>query len=155
TGAPIELVGATLVDSAGGGAFDFGCHECGNVLTGTIPSGQTVRVVGGLLSSAAVTLDDVTNNGSLVLDSSKGDYALVDGTSLTNNGSLQLLQGAGAGTRYVRVPVTNASSGTITVTSNDVRFDGGTTTTNNGMVAVGDGAGMVVSNGGTFVQSGG
>ena len=43
TGNPVALTGATLIDSAGGGAFQL---LGGSALSGTIPAGQTVTVLG-------------------------------------------------------------------------------------------------------------
>lgn len=150
SGNAVVVSSATLADSAGSGTFQLVGFD--NTLTGTIPAGQTVTVLGtpSAPSTTHFASATVVNNGTLALDSSNGQFALVDAGSLTNNGTLNVNQGAG-GTRYLRVPVTNASTGTVNVTAADMRQDAGTTDTNNGSWLLGDGARQLLAGGSSLV----
>src|SRR5205085_1399448 len=92
-------------------------------------------LLGGLSGNADISLASttVTNNGTLVMDSTTANYSLIASGTLANNAAFQIVAGAG-GTRYLRVPVTNSATGTVSITSTDVRQDLGTLTTNNGTV---------------------
>ena len=95
-----------------------------------------------------MTATTVVNDGTLNMDSNNGDFSLIQDGALTNNGSFNLVQGSG-GTRYLRVPVTNSSTGTVTITNSDVRQDIGTANVNNGSWILGDG-GFVNQAGGSI-----
>src|SRR6202035_666833 len=85
TNAP-TLQNATLVDSAGTGALEF--VSSSNTLSGTIPSDQTVTVLGDTAhGNARATLSGtVTNDGTLALDSNDaGSYAMIDGSAMLDN----------------------------------------------------------------------
>ena len=153
TGNPIVLSGSTLNDSAGTGAFDLVSSD---TLSGTIPAGQTVRVLGTAPANASTTLGapSVTNNGTLVLDSTaSGAFSLVQGNTLLNNGALKVLQGAG-NARYLRIPITNAAGGTFEISSSTAFQDVSTATINDGLFTLLDGANLSVS-GGSFTNNAG
>ena len=103
TGNAVALSGASLIDSAGAGEFKLsgGCK-----LSGTIPSGQTVTVSGGLGIDSNTTLSGgapVTNDGTLVLDSPSGDgWAQLQGEKLINSGTVRT-QVEGASLDYLEV----------------------------------------------------
>jgi hypothetical protein len=142
---------STLNDSAGGGAFSMVNTDD---LNGTIPSGQTVSVLGvpGANSIAQLGAAGVTNDGTFVLDSqSGGGYADVNGGTLTNNG---LFKTAADGTNvtYIDANLTNSSTGTVTIASSASKQDVGTTTTNNGLFSVADGGVITLSGGSIFTQ---
>ncbi len=135
TGNPVALTGATLTDSAGGGAFQL---LGGSRLSGTIPTGQTVTVLGNAAGGdASTTLNGgVTNDGTLVLDNASGsNFALLQGATLTNDGTLQS-QVEGTSNDYLRVSVVNTAAATMVVVSGELRQDQNTTITNNGTLTV-------------------
>jgi hypothetical protein len=144
----------TLADSAGtGGTFDM---QCSNTLSGTIPATQTVTVLGDGCGSAQTNLAgaSVENQGTLNLDSNNGNYAMLNGGALTNDGTIATLQDAG-GPRYLRSNITNNADGTINAGASDTVMDNGNTLTNSGTLVVPSTGGLSVYNGSTFVQSGG
>ncbi len=135
TGNPVELSGATLLDSNGSGELKLvgGCK-----LSGQIPSGQTVTVSGGpgIDSSTTLTSNPVTNEGVLVLDSPSGDgYALIEGERLVNDGTVRT-QVEGASFDDVEVNLENTTAGKLEVESGELREDQSTTTANEGTVSV-------------------
>lgn len=147
--------GSTLADSGGtGGTFLIECD--GGTLSGTIPATQTVTVQGNGCGSPSLTLagTSVTNDGTLNLDSTDGNYALVAGSPLVNDGTFAAEQDGG-GTRYIRANVTNATGGMVTVGAADTRMDNGNTLANSGTVSVSDGAALALSNGSAFSQGAG
>jgi hypothetical protein len=154
SGNPPVLYSVTLNDSGGTGSFQLaGAAK----LTGTIPAGQTVTVEGSATygsASADFLSATVTNNGTLALDSTSSNYAEILDGSLTNNGELDLNQGGG-GVRYLFASVTNASTGTVHVTSTTVLQYNSTTDTNDGSWLLGDGAVMTLNSGSKFTADAG
>jgi hypothetical protein len=145
---------STVADGgATGGTILF---ECGNNLSGTVPANQTVDVQGNGCGNATLNLTgtQVTNNGTFEMDSTDGNYSLVQGSPMVNGGTFETLQDNG-GTRYVRVSLTNKNAGTVSIGDYDTRFDVNTTVTNNGTFTVAAGAGMTFTGGGTFTQAAG
>jgi hypothetical protein len=142
-----------MVDSAGTGSFTF---EAGVTLSGTIPSGQTVTVLGAAPGNSSTTLSGtVTNNGTLILDSSNGNWALINGSgTLDNKGTLKTLQSA-AGQRYFEAAIINEPAGTVEIASADTRQDANTLTTNKGAFTVDTGASLTFSSGSSFTNSAG
>jgi hypothetical protein len=148
----IVLNNSTLADSKGKATFIL---QCSNTLSGTIPAGQTVNVQGNACGSAQTTLSGtaVVNNGTLEMDSTNGNYAMISGSPLTNNGKFTILQHNG-GQRYIRANVSNATGSSFTVGDFDTRIDVGNTFTNNGTATVAAGAALAVTNS-HFTQAGG
>jgi hypothetical protein len=115
TGHPVQLTdGSGLIDSAGSGSYTLLEQSS---LSGTIPAGQSVTARGSSTGSAAVDLaTDVTNNGTLVLDSTSPAYTAEmtneSNFSLTNNGTFDA-NGTNGGTDIINTPLSNA--GTVTV----------------------------------------
>jgi hypothetical protein len=130
--------------------------ECGNTLLGTIPKGQTVNVQGNGCGNATTTLagTSVTNDGTLELDSSNGNYSMLVGSPLVNDGSFKTVKDH-YGTRYIRVNVTNGSSGTTTIGGYDTRIDENTTFANSGKFVVSKSGVLAFEGGGTFTQTAG
>ena len=153
TGNPVVLQAVTLTDSAGTGALTL---QCTNTLAGTVPSGQTVTVLGNGCGNAQANLSGtVTNDGTLILDSADPtQWSMINGGTLVNDGTFSTLQDAGE-TRYLRSNITN--NGTVSIGSADTRADQTYTLTNNGTFGVSAGAGLSIScNGGTvFDQTAG
>jgi hypothetical protein len=133
TGNPILIeAGSTLADQSGTGAFTI--EFTTNVLTGTIPQGQTVTVLGAsniyqgeTQNGTNLSLDGgtVTNDGTLVLDATTGGtavpgealgggVALFNG-SLTNNGTLDVKIDDPTWNTALNANVTNSNAGTATV----------------------------------------
>jgi hypothetical protein len=150
TANPVVLVSSALVDSGGTGALEL--VSLSNTLSGTIPKGQTVTVLGDTAhGNSGTTLNGtVTNHGTLTLDStSPAAFALIAGGSLDNFSTVHVNQGAG-GTRYLRTPITNETTGTVTIGSPSAVSDQEDTFTNSGLVQVGDGGHLTMS--GTFTN---
>jgi hypothetical protein len=150
TANPVVLVTSALVDSGGTGALEL---VSGGSVSGTIPAGQTVTVLGDTAhgNSGATLNGTVTNDGTLTLDStSAASFALIAGGSLDNFSTVHVNQGAG-GIRYLRTPITNESTGTVTIGSPSAISDYDDTFTNSGLVQVADGAHLTMS--GTFTNT--
>ncbi len=138
SGNPIALTDSTFDDSAGAGQFQL----LGDVyLYGTIPAGQTVTVTAtSSANSFAIISDNVTNDGTLILDAAGGEsyadlQAYVDPPTFTNNGTVEAEQASGAtGLNYLEVDFDNTSAGKIEVLSGTLSQDSGTTTTNDGTI---------------------
>ena len=150
---------SSLVDSAGAGSFTLTDNES---LSGTIPSGQTVTAIApsGHNASLSLASPGVTNDGTLALDSqANGGYALVSGSPLTNNGTLETLDGT-TNDDYIRTPLTNDKGATINIQAPNSHQDTGTTTTNNGTLTVASGDTLALSaqssltNNGTITDTG-
>src|SRR6202011_6040327 len=118
---------------------------CGNGLNGTVAAGQTVTFQGnGPCGSSTTTLGTITNNGTMVMDSTNAQgYSLLQGGALTNNGAFTTVKGAG-GTRYIRVPFTNTKKGKVTIGSATTLIDSSTATANAGSWTVNAGAALSV-----------
>ena len=153
SGNPVVLSNSSsLVDSAGAGSFDLINDDA---LSGTIPTGQTVTVLGtpGNNSIATLATPGVTNNGKLILDTEAGGgYADINGGLLTNNGTLQTVKD-GSNNDYIEASVTNATGGTVTIASPTTSQDESTTTTNHGTFSVVDGGAITLTGGAAFTQS--
>jgi hypothetical protein len=138
--------GAILNDKAGTGAYSF--FEDG-VLSGKIPAGQTVTVVGDENTGIHLQLSgNVINDGTLVMTSSNvnggpGNAWLTPfggGTpTLYNYGTLETLKGA-AFNRFFNVNVLNEPKGTMDIDSGTNQLFGGWTLTNDGTLNFGPGA---------------
>jgi hypothetical protein len=121
SGAPVELTDFSgLTDSAGSGTYTLM-----NVsdLSGTIPAGQTVTVLGNSAEGEATAdlATDVTNDGTLILDSvDSGDFAEINTQSLgdntysnfTNNGTFDA-NGVDEGHDVLDAPFSNSGHVTI------------------------------------------
>jgi hypothetical protein len=157
TGGPVLVeAGSTLADQSGTGAFTI--EFTTNILTGTIPQGQTVTVLGAssiyqgeTQNGTNLNLDGgtVTNDGTLVLDATTdgtrvglgeslgGGVAAFNG-SLTNNGTLDVKVDDPAWSTTLNANVTNSHSGTATVAGVVNQADGvnGIAFTNEGTITL-------------------
>jgi hypothetical protein len=125
---------STLTDSAGGGSFSM-INE--DFLSGTIPVGQTITVLGTATSNSTADLTtNVTDDGTLVLDSqnvSGAGYAQYIGGSLTVNGTLKTL-GGNVNDNVIGAALTIDSGGLVSISGshnlansdNFINNDGGT-----------------------------
>ncbi len=156
TGGPVTLgSGSTLADSAGAGEFVLlGPAPWGNspglTLTGTIPAGQTVRILAREPQSTTVDVPGpVRNEGTLLLDVADSSAANISGAgTLTNQGTIRTL-GVG-GFKIFDLDLTNSPGATVEVAGRVTVFGG--TTTNNGAITV-TSTGMLFVDGGTFVSN--
>ena len=142
---------STLADGAGGGAFSF---ENTDTLSGTIPAGQTVSVLGvpSVNSYATLASPGVTNDGTFVLDSqTSGGFAGVEGSPMTNNATFETV-GATSQPDYIEANLTNDSGGVVTISGATTRQDEATTTTNDGTFAVADGGKIALTGRAVYTQ---
>jgi hypothetical protein len=122
TGAPVQLNGPAITDSAGKGSYNL---FNGDSISGTIPKGQSITVTGNGDQDVRLAINGtVTNKGTLILtsgsslDSTDGGNSWISPGSgvpnFVNDGTFELLPGIGW-SRYLNVPVTNGTKGTINV----------------------------------------
>ncbi|MGA2211498.1 MAG: hypothetical protein ABSH30_17935, partial [Acidimicrobiales bacterium] len=149
---------STLTDSAGAASFSMANTD---FLSGTIPSSQTLSVLGvpGTNSVCDLTAN-VTNNGTFALDSqSGGGYAElsndnVAATTLTNNGTFKTVAD-GTNDTYIEANLTNTSTGTVTIASSNSQQNESTTTTNSGTFNVSSGGLLALTGSAVFTDSAG
>jgi hypothetical protein len=154
--------GAKLVDHAGAGQFLM--NYAGATLTGTIPVGQTVTVVGEPSSSQGNNYNGTTlglggttvvNNGTLVLDaqgsgSKSGGPAIVNDGGIRNNGTIDAAVTDTSWNVQFQGGLDNTHSGRIVVTGGAFADSGGGSVINDGTVTVGPGAAYVLSAASSF-----
>jgi hypothetical protein len=116
SGNPVQLTDFSgLIDSAGSGSYNLLSQSS---LSGTIPTGQTVTVRGNSTDGVANVglAADVTNDGTLILDStSSADTAEItneSGTTFTNDGTFDA-NGASGGSDFINAPFSNNGSVTV------------------------------------------
>ena len=159
SGDPVSVTNATLTDSAESGTYTFDLFGTDG-LGGTIPSGQTVDVIGNRSFKSVVDLaGNLTNDGTLELDaetgSGSGSVQLVgQAYTVTNAGTLET-EGGTVSADYLRTNVTNEIGAFVNIdgVTNEDGSGGPTALTNNGTLSVADGAGLTLSNGSAFSQS--
>jgi hypothetical protein len=160
SGNAVRLEGNTkLVDRAGPAKFLV--DLVGATLTGTVPRGQTITVVGAAYNSSGneyygttLGLDgtSVTNDGTIVLDAigakntSGGPATINDGT-LRNNGTLTTKDQDPSWTAQLQAPLTNGHTGTITILGGSLVDTAGGTTTNDGTIRIAPKSLFVLNNG--------
>jgi|GEM_PF-5382279 len=108
TGNAISLRGTKLLDSGGTGPILLAYND---VVTGTIPAGQTVSVISGMFIGSGTTL---TNDGTLECAGTNGGAGnvLSGGLGITNNGKLAVDGGSACD---LDTPLTNAWAGQVAV----------------------------------------
>jgi hypothetical protein len=156
-GNPVELRdGATLIDSAGVGAFAF--DTVGGGIVGTIPAGQTVTVRGEA-NDTTVSLGGgtapVTNRGDLVLEApgsgtTSGGTTHLTGGGLINYGRLLATVDDPSWSNYLQVPLANEPGGIADVDSG-VLHDSAAVT-NAGTAEMAPGAQWALDSGSSFVN---
>jgi hypothetical protein len=165
TGNPVQLTnGETLEDSAGAGAFEVtNCSS--DALTGTIPAGQTVSVLGCTNGGATLFLGagnnppPVVNDGTLDLDAptNNGADAIVAGTELDNHGTMNATVADGTAPApsndQLLVPLVNEPGATVNLTGGELAQSAGTASSNRGTVNIGPRAVWLVQ-GGSFTNAG-
>jgi hypothetical protein len=162
SGNPIEVTdGSSLNDKAGAGGFTVtGTDD----LSGTIPAGQTVTVVGAASDGVLNLVGNVTNRGTLIVNaqSTSSDAALDNngtaGTTLTNDGTFET-QGAAGDDVSIDVNLTNTAHGTVTIGATTTNEDPYANFTNTGTFTVSSGGGLYETGGSqgstTFALEGG
>ncbi len=153
SGNPVSITTGTLTDAGESGTYTFDLFNACN-LGGTIPSGQTVDIIGNPTYNSNATLGaNLTNDGTLELDAlttAGSGYAILTGQTftVTNAGTFET-EGGTVSPDYLRTNITDTSTGTTKIdgiTTDDA--SGGTTTlTNNGTLSVGDGDAITITNG--------
>ncbi len=159
SGNPVSITSGTLTDVAESGTYTFDLFNACN-LGGTIPSGQTVDIIGNPTYNTNATLGaNLTNDGTLELDAlttAGSGYAILTGQTftVTNAGTFET-EGGTVSPDYLRTNITDTSTGTTNIdgiTTDDA--SGGTTTlTNNGTLSVGDGDAITITNGSGVTQT--
>jgi hypothetical protein len=156
----------SLNDSAGSGTFGFAMTGSDS-LSGTIPAGQTITVVGGAgnANGQVALTGNVTNKGTFALDSlpvsAAGSAYLNGGTSvtLTNDGTFETLGATiGTATDFISADVTNEKGAAVSIAGASTEQNANTTFTNGGSLTVTSTGNLAVDgNGGNeaFTQSGG
>lgn len=157
--------GATLVDSAGSGAF-LGNHESLTV-TGTIPTGQTVTVRGEPFSSGGETYYSTTlsgggkelvNDGTLVLNPTgsgeAGGVVNVEAGSIHNDGLIKDETETATRVTQLLDSLTNGPSGKLEVDGGILQGNNGSLTTNEGLVTIAPGAVYQLQEAASFVNDG-
>jgi hypothetical protein len=106
-GNPLELQGTKIVDSRGTGPIDLKYND---VLTGTIPAGQTVTFPAGVFLGKAT----LTNDGTFeCTGTSKGAGNLItEGTTIDNAGTFAVAAGSACD---LEVPLTNTATGKVDI----------------------------------------
>ena len=148
TGSPVQLNGGSITDSAGTGSYAV---DAGESVSGTIPKGQTITVIGNGSDVTLAVDGTVTNDGTVVLTSGPSGAVggntggsnswLTPGTgapSFVNDGTLQFLPGIGW-TRYLTVSLQNRPGGMFDLSGPDNQATSASVT-NAGTVSLGDGA---------------
>lgn len=135
-GNPLELESTTLVDSGGSGPIQLTYND---VVTGTIPAGQTVSV----LEHIFLANETLTNDGTLEFTGTVGaaENGFLEG-AIDNAGTFSVAAGAGCGPDG---PLTNLAGGTVAVR--------GTLYLEGAYPVVNDGS-FTVKEGGTFEDNG-
>ena len=153
--------GAKLVDRAGAGQFLV--NYAGATLTGAIPAGQTVTVVGEPSSYQGNNYNGTTlglggttvvNDGTLVLDAQgsgnkSGGPAIVNDGGIRNNGTIEAAVTDSSWNVQFQVGLENSHSGRLVVTGG-VFADSGGPVINDGTVTVGPAAAYVLSAASSF-----
>jgi hypothetical protein len=147
SGNPVTITGGTIADSAGGGSFDVtGSAD----LSGTIPAGQSVKVDGSSTNVGVTLTSNVTDDGTLNLNSTSSGYSLIEGDALTvGSGGALTTSGSGSNS-YLRVTTSIDTGGSATIGNPDTVQDTGTATVNSGTLKVADGGKLTLSGGSTL-----
>ena len=111
-GNPVNITNTTLKDSKGTGTFDLEGDGAG--LSGTVPRGQTLFVLGTPDDEETSLVSRVLNDGTIVVTSPSGNFAALAGAPLVNAGRLDV---EGTGQDQLRCDVTNDAGGTLDLTT--------------------------------------
>jgi hypothetical protein len=165
TGNRVEFTGQeTLQNSAGAGSFELTCipnvTDCSDAnLTGTVPAGQTIIVLGGCsgttlnLGTSSDTAP-VVNDGTIDLEApAGGSDGIIQGSELENHGTLNSTVSAPTLANPLLVALVNEAAGTVNLTGGGLEQTTGSTTSNAGTVSTGPGATWLVQ-GGAFTNTG-
>jgi hypothetical protein len=155
--------GASLVDKAGNGQFLM--NSAGGTLTGTIPAGQKLTVVGEQFSYGGENFHGTTlrlagaviNDGTLVLDalgsgSTSGGPAIVLGGSIRNKGTIVAEVHDPSWAVQYQAGLTNTQSGRLSVTAGTFDDSSGPAVINKGTVQIGPRALFRLDEGSAFTN---
>ncbi|HTW10315.1 MAG TPA: hypothetical protein VME46_22615 [Acidimicrobiales bacterium] len=149
SGGPALLEGADLVDGPGALGFDL---TGVSILSGDIPSGQTVTLTTHFSDSTVFLSGSTSVKGTLAMEPSASHYVALSGKgSLTvaSGGTLATSGPAGAQPVHIRVPLTNQAGGSVEIASPS-DFEYGPATVNSGNLRVAEGGELVLSSGSTL-----
>ena len=167
-GNPVALQdGTKLVDRAG--AAKFVVNSASATLVGTVPSGQTVTVLGEAYNyqgnnynSTTLGLGGTTvvNDGTILVEAqgpkTTGGVAAINDGAIRNNGHIVAEVNRSAWTVNWQIGLTNDQHGKVTVTGGTLNESGGGSGTNAGTVTIAPGADWLIQEGSEFTnQSGG
>ena len=155
--------GATLVDKTGAGQFLI--NWIAAKISGTIPAGQKITVVGEAYNSNGDNYNGTTlglggtvvNDGTIVLDAQgsgnkSGGPAIVTGGSIRNNGTIMAEVQDPSWTVQYQAGLQNTHAGALTVTGGTFNDDGGSPVTNDGTVKIGPRALYLLQEGAAFTN---
>jgi len=156
--------GATLVDKSG--TAQFFVSSIAAKVTGTIPAGQKITVVGEAYTSdgdayngTTLSLDGgtVVNDGTLVLDAQgsgtkTGGPAIVNDGSIRNDGTIVAEVTDQSWTVQYQAGLANTHAGTLKVTGGTFNDDGGGAVANDGTVEIGPRALYLMQEGAAFTN---
>jgi len=163
-GAVVLQSGSSLADSAGAGAFLF---DYGSVaLTGTVPAGQTVKVLGAPYGYGGETYfeselnlagRELVNRGTLVFEApgsgETGGSVNVEGGSIANDGTIDASAESTSRRVQLLATITNTTGGQINI-ENGVFDVNGASTSNAGLLTVSPGAVYRIEENGILTNSG-
>jgi hypothetical protein len=157
--------GSTLVDSAGTGTFlgNYGTL----VLTGTIPSGQTVIVRGEPFNYGGETYNttglsngatELVNDGTLVLNPTgsgeTGGNVNVEPGSIHNNGVIDIETETASRVTQLQESLTNGASGHLEINGGIFQGNSGARIANEGLTTLAPGAVLQLQEASAFVNTG-
>jgi hypothetical protein len=167
TGNPVALQdGTNLVDRAGPAMFLANAGSAG--LSGTVPEGQTITVVGSVynyqgenynVTTLGLGGTTVVNDGSIVLDAqgpkTTGGGAVISGGTIRNNGSIVAEVEHSSWTDSWQIGLVNNESGRVTVAGGVMNESGDGSDTNAGTVTLAPGAAWLLQEGSAFTNEAG
>jgi hypothetical protein len=155
--------GTTLVDKSG--AAQFLINWIAAKISGTIPAGQKITVVGEAYNSNGDNYNGTTlglvgtvvNDGTIVLDAQgsgnkTGGPAIVTGGSIRNNGTIMAEVQDPSWTVQYQAGLQNTHAGALTVTGGTFNDDGGSPVTNDGTVKISPRALYLLQEGAAFTN---
>ncbi|MGA3216575.1 MAG: hypothetical protein ABSD97_12915 [Acidimicrobiales bacterium] len=157
--------GTTLVDKSG--AAQFLINWIAAKISGTIPAGQKITVVGEAYNSNGNNYNGTTlglvgtvvNDGTIVLDAqgsgkNSGGPAIVTGGSIRNNGTIMAEVQDPSWTVQYQAGLQNTHAGALGITGGTFNDDGAFPATNDGTVEIGPRALYLLQEGASFANKG-
>jgi hypothetical protein len=109
SGKPVNIDNTAFKDSKGTGTFDL--EGIGTTVSGTVPRGQTLNLLGSPADDeTTLASPHVLNDGTIVLTSKAGNFAELEGAGLVNTGRVDV---EGTGQDELRSNITNEAGGVV------------------------------------------